>query len=206
LGEKNKLDSILTQFVRVIKDGKEVKMSKRKGVYFALDDLIDEVGRDAVRFIFSSYDAKSHINFDIDLAKERSEKNPVYYVQYAHARISSILRKSEIGKRGSTSLDQNGPKRSNLELLTHEKELSLIRELNKFPELIEEISQSYAAHKLPHYAIKLADKFHSFYDACRVIDEENPELSQARLNLVNAVRIVLAETLRLMGVNAPEKM
>jgi arginyl-tRNA synthetase len=88
----------------------------------------------------------------------------------------------------------------------HEKELSLIRELNKFPEVIEEISQSYAVHKLPYYVISLADKFHSFYNDCKVIDEENPELSSARLNLINAVRIVLAEALRLLGVNSPNKM
>ncbi len=178
LGYKSKLDFIITQFVRVIKDGKEVRMSKRKGVYFALDDLIEEVGKDAVRFIFLSYAPATHVNFDINLARERSEKNPVYYVQYAHARIFSILRKSEIGKRGSTSLDQIGPKISNLELLTYEKELSLMRELNKFPELISEIAESYEAHKLPHYAIKLADKFHAFYEKCRVINEENPELNK----------------------------
>jgi len=196
LGGKNKLDGILSQFVRVLQDGKEVKMSKRRGVYFALDDLIDEVGKDAVRFIFTSYASSSHINFDINLAKERSEKNPVFYVQYAHARISSILRKAE-----SFDLEIE-----NLQLLTHEKEMSLIKELNKFPELVEEISQNYEVHRLPHYAIKLADKFHSFYNACKVLDSENPELSKARLALVSAVKIVLAETLRLIGVNAPEKM
>ena len=94
----------------------------------------------------------------------------------------------------------------NLSLLTNEKELSLIKELNKFPELVKEIAETYEVHKLPHYAIGLADKFHSFYDKCRVVDEENPELTGARLELVKAVRIVLAETLRLMGISAPEKM
>jgi len=201
LGEKGKLDLIMTQIVRVIKDGEEVKMSKRKGVYFALDDLIDEVGKDAVRFIFSSYAPTSHINFDINVATERSEKNPVFYVQYAHARIFSILSKAE-----NYGISNFQFPISNLSILTHEKELSLIRELNKFPELVEEISQSYEVHKLPHYAIGLADKFHSFYAVCRVIDEENPELTKARLLLVNAVKIVLAETLALIGVSAPESM
>jgi arginyl-tRNA synthetase len=141
------------------------------------------------------------MNFDLGLAKERSSKNPVFYVQYAHARICSILEKSKDTKykgQDTNSLD--------LSLLNHEKELSLIKELNKFPELVEEISQSYAVHKLPQYAVKLADKFHSFYDACKVIDESNPELSGARLSLATAVRIVLKETLDLIGVEAPEKM
>lgn len=224
LGEKNKLNYILNQFVRIIKDGQEVKMSKRKGVYFAMDDLIEEVGIDAVRFIFLSYTPHTHINFDINLAKEQSEKNPVYYVQYAHARIQSILVKaksveSESRKKPPLSSGhlplaclparQGKEERigvANLKLLTHEKELDLIKELNKFPELIEEISKSYEVHKLPHYAIRLADKFHSFYAECQVINENNSELSLARQGLVNAVRITLAETLRLMGVSAPKCM
>jgi len=145
------------------------------------------------------YSPDTHMNFDLGLAKERSEKNPVYYVQYAHARIHSILAKAKNAKRKTKNY-------GSLSLLTHEKELSLIRELNKFPELIEEIAESYEVHKLPHYAVKLADKFHSFYDECRVIDEKNPELSAARHALINAVRIVLAEALRLMGISAPSKM
>jgi len=191
-------DYIMTQMVKVIKDGQEVKMSKRKGVYFALDDLIDEVGRDAVRFIFLSYSPSNHINFDINLAKEKSDKNPVYYVQYAHARIASILRKA---KDLNFKFDE-----SDLSRLVHPKELSLARELAKFPDLIEDISVSYEVHRLPFYAMKLADKFHSFYNDCKVLDEKNSELTRARLNLVNAVRIVLAETLDLMGISAPEKM
>jgi arginyl-tRNA synthetase len=202
---KENVKFIIVQLVRLVKDGKEARMSKRAGNVVYIDELIDEVGYDVTRFFFLMYSPDTHMNFDLGLARERSEKNPVYYVQYAHARISSILQKSQI-KRGSTSLDLNDQKRSNLDLLTHEKELSLIKELNKFPELIEEIAENYEVHKLPHYAIGLADKFHSFYDQCRVIDEANPELSSARLELVKAVRIVLAETLRLMGINAPDKM
>jgi arginyl-tRNA synthetase len=198
LGEKNKFYPMLTQFVRVLKDGKEVKMSKRKGTYYALDDLIEEVGKDAARFIFSSYAPGSHINFDIDLAKERSEKNPVFYVQYAHARICSILQKAK-----EKNIDF---KNTDLSQLTGEKELSLRKELNVFPKLVEEISESYDVHGLPHCAIKLADKFHSFYNDHRVIDEADLGTTQARLMLVNAVRIVLQETLRLIGVDAPEKM
>jgi arginyl-tRNA synthetase len=199
LGGGNKLDFIVTQLVRIIKDGKEVRMSKRKGVYFAMDDLIEEVGKDAVRFIFLSYAPTSHVNFDIDLAKEHSEKNPVYYVQYAYARIHSILAKVKSEKLKVKSL-------GDFSLLIHKKELSLIKELNKFPELIQELSETYEVHKLPHYAMRLADKFHSFYDQCQVIDEENPEMTGARLELVKAVKIVLGETLRLMGISAPDRM
>lgn len=209
-------------------------MSSRKGNIVLARDLIDKITEQvkikfpespdplpialgALKFSMLKYSAGSKIEFDIEESvKLEGATGP--YVQYAHARISSILRKAEIF-RSSASSDQNdqkkpsfefgsstSKKRSNLELLTHEKELSLIKELNKFPELVEEIAQNYEVHKLPHYAIKLADKFHSFYNDCRVIDAENPKLTDARLNLVNAVRIVLAETLRLIGVNAPEKM
>jgi len=192
-------------------------MSSRKGNIILAKELIDKIIKQvkikfpespdpssialgALKFYMLKYSAGSKIEFDIDESVALDGATGPY-VQYAHARISSILKKAKAGFGGSTSKE-----RLDLGLLTHEKELSLIKELNKFPELVEEISQSYEVHKLPHYTIKLADKFHSFYDACRVIDEENPELSKARLNLVNAVRIVLAEALRLIGVNAPERM
>jgi arginyl-tRNA synthetase len=139
------------------------------------------------------------MNFDLGLAKERSQKNPVYYVQYAYARVCSIQRVQSEEGLGSD-------KKTDLSLLVHEKELSLIKELDKFPRLIEEITESYEVHKLPHFAIKLADKFHSFYGACKVMDSENVELSLARLALVNAFGIVMKETLDLIGVEAPEKM
>jgi arginyl-tRNA synthetase len=199
--KKEQIKFIIVQLVRLIKDGKEARMSKRAGNVVYIDDLIDEIGIDAARFFFLMYSPDTHMNFDLDLAKERSQKNPVYYVQYAHARISSILEKAKDtrDKKQETNI-------ANLTLLSHEKELSLIRELNKFPELIEEIAESYEVHKLPQYAIRLADKFHSFYDTCRVIDEGNKDLTESRLLLVNAVRIVLLETLNLIGVSAPAKM
>jgi arginyl-tRNA synthetase len=199
LGYENKLDVILTQFVRVMKDGQEMKMSKRAGTYVSVDDLIEEVGKDATRFFFLMHSADTHMNFDLDLAKERSEKNPVYYVQYAHARIYSILKKA----KEISGLEVRPPlRRGNL----HEKERALLFEIIKFPDLIEEISKNYAVHYLPQYAIGLADKFHSFYNECRVIDENNPELTSTRLELVKAVKIVLAEVLRIMGVSAPQRM
>lgn len=195
LGFSGDVRFLIAQLVRLVKDGKEVRMSKRAGNVIYIDDLIDEVGHDVARFFFLMYSPDTHMNFDLGLAKERSQKNPIFYVQYAHARICSILSKA-----------QNVTSDARIDLLIHEKELSLIKELNKFPELVEEISESYEIHKLPHYAMKLADKFHSFYDSCRVIDEKNTELTKARLLLVNAVRIVLSETLKLIGVSAPEKM
>ena len=196
--KKEQIKFIIVQLVRLVKDGKEARMSKRAGNVVYIDDLIEEIGHDVTRFFFLMYSPDTHMNFDLGLAKERSQKNPVYYVQYAYARICSILAKVESRKSKVESID--------LSLLIHEKELSLIKELNKFPELVEEISSSYEVHRLPQYAIKLADKFHSFYDVCRVIDEENSELTKSRLLLVNAVRIVLSETLELIGVDRPEHM
>jgi len=147
---KEKIRFEIVQLVRLVKDGKEVRMSKRAGNVVYIDDLIDELGRDVVRFFFLLYSPDTHMNFDMGLAAERSQKNPVFYVQYAHARTCSILEKA----KGIKGLRGEKREAEALELLTHEKELSLIKELNKFPELVEEISQSYAVHKLPHYAIK----------------------------------------------------
>lgn len=198
LGRSGALDIVITQMVRIIKDGSEIKMSKRKGVYYALDDLLEEVGSDAVRFIFTSYASTSHINFDINLALERSDKNPVYYVQYAHARLASILKKARESDLGSSV--------NRLDMLAHEKELSLLRTLGVFPDVVRHVATTYETHRLPRYATTLADKFHSFYGACRVVDCGDAELAGARLALCSATKNVLAETLRLIGVNAPEKM
>jgi arginyl-tRNA synthetase len=197
---ENKLEVILTQFVRVLKNGKEMKMSKRAGTYVSVDDLIDEVGKDATRFFFLLHSADTHMNFDLDLAKEKSEKNPVYYVQYAHARISSILRKADDLKS-----DLRSVLRYELRKM-HEKERVLIFELLKFPDLVEEVSQNYAVHYLPQYVMRLADKLHNFYEQCRVIDESDLETTAWRLEIIKAAQIVLAETLRLMGITAPSRM
>lgn len=138
------------------------------------------------------------MNFDLGLAEEHSQKNPVFYVQYAHARLASILRKAEEEKLNMAN--------ANLSLLVHPKERELIRELLFFPELVETISNNKAVHGLPQFAIRLADKLHSFYDRCRVLDSENKRLSAARLQLILAAKITLSETLNLMGIAAPEKM
>ncbi len=197
LGFTGDIRFLIVQLVKVVKDGVEVRMSKRAGNVITIDELIETVGHDVARFFFLMYAPETHMNFDLGLAEERSQKNPVYYVQYAHARLSSILRKAEEeGISGS----------GDLSLLVHAKERELIRELMFFPELVETVATDYSVHKLPQYAMKLADKFHSFYDACRVIESEQKELTMARLELVRATRIVLAETLTLMGISAPETM
>lgn len=198
LGFSGEVRFLIVQLVKVVKDGVEVRMSKRAGNVITIDELIDTVGHDVARFFFLMYAPETHMNFDLGLAEEHSQKNPVFYVQYAHARLCSILRKAE--EEGITSTE------GDLMFLTHEKEHSLIRELMFFPELIDTVASEFSVHKLPQYAMKLADKFHSFYDACRVIDAENVPLTQARLQLIQATKRVLAETLSLMGISAPEKM
>jgi arginyl-tRNA synthetase len=198
LGFAGKFDFVFVQLVKLMKDGEEVRMSKRAGNVVTIDELVEAVGADVTRFFFLMYAPDTHMNFDLGLAEERSQKNPVFYVQYAHARLASVLRKAE--EEGFIGEE------ANLSLLVHPKERELMRELLFFPELIEEIADDYAVHKLPQYAIRLSDKLHSFYDACRVLDAENKALSLSRLELIKAVKVVLAETLHLMSITAPEKM
>lgn len=197
LGFEGEIRFVMVQLVKLVKDGKEVRMSKRAGNVVFVDDIVDSVSHDVARFFFLMYAPDTHMNFDMGLAQERSQKNPVFYVQYAYARMCSILQKaSEI---------EAAPK-IDLTLLKHEKEIALIREMMLFPELLQGISRELDVHKLPHYAIRLADRFHSFYNDCQVIDESNLDLTMARLELLKAVKIVLGEALQLIGVSAPEKM
>lgn len=197
LGCVDKFEIIMHQFVRIVAGGKEVRMSKRAGNYITVDDLLAEVGKDVYRFFMLGYAADTHLTFDLDLAKERSQKNPVYYVQYAYARIASILRKSQI---------LNPKSQTNSQLLNNPEELELIKKLIGLPDLIEEIVGDYQVQKLPFYAVKLADAFHRFYENCPVLQAENDELKAARLKLLKATQIVLKNTLALMGISAPEKM
>ncbi|EKD56706.1 MAG: hypothetical protein ACD_58C00118G0005 [uncultured bacterium] len=215
LGFNDKFDIIVHQFVRVMKDGKEVRMSKRAGNFVLVDDVLKEIGKDAYRFFMLSYPANTHMNFDLSLAIERSQKNPVYYVQYAYARIASILSKSQTSNIKSqinskseipNSKLNHKSKIINLKLLNLGYELDLIKTLIKLPELIEEIAGDYQVYRLTHYAREIADKFHTFYENCKVIDDENPNVTQARLALCQATKIVLKNTFDLMGISAPEKM
>lgn len=198
LGHKDKLEVVLLQFVTVVKDGKPVKMSKRLGTAITMDDLLDELSVDVVRFFFLQKSANTHLNFDMNLAKEQSEKNPVFYVQYAYARIASILRSAG----GSVKRPKGS---AGFVLLNHEKELDLLRQICRLPEIIEETAKDYQVHRLTQYSMELATAFHQFYNECHVlIDDE--KLKQARLGLLIATRIALKNTLDLLGVSAPEKM
>ena len=193
---KEQINIIVMQLVRLIREGQEVRMAKRTGTYVTLDELIDEVGLDVTRFFFLARGADTHLNFDLALAKKQSEDNPVYYIQYAHARICSILAKSKIKAKASVV---------DYKLLCHPSELGLIKQLIKLPEIIEDTARDYQVQRLPQYATDLATAFHQFYRDCQVLSE-NIHLAQARLSLVSATQIVLKNTLSLMGISAPEKM
>lgn len=192
LGYKGDLDILILQLVTL--KGRE-KISKRKGNVITLNDLVDEIGLDVARFIYLQKSLATHMEIDLNLAKEQSEKNPVYYTQYAYARIHSILTKSKI----------KNPSSKNLELLNHPSELNLIKELIRFLEIIEDIARDYQVQRLPQYAMELATSFHQFYRDCQVISEDK-NLTQVRLSLVLATKIVLKNTLSLMGISAPERM
>ena len=199
LGYKGKLKIILHQFITLLEKGEKKKMSKRKGVYVTMDELLEEVGLDIVRFFFLQKSINTHLNFDLDLAKQQSEKNPVYYVQYAYARICSILKKLKV-KNEKLKVPVK-----NLKLLNHQSEIGLIKQLIKFPEIIEDVAKDYQVQKLPRYAQELAQVFHQFYGDCRVLTEDK-KLSGARLNLISSTKIVLKNVLDVMGISAPEKM
>lgn len=209
LGYEEKFDILVHQFVRIVKDGKEVRMSKREGNFILVDDLLTEVGKDVYRFFMLEYAPNSHLTFDLELAKKQSQKNPVYYVQYAYARIASILAKSEalnpkcMPEGETNSKSQKACLKAKLEKL---EEIALIKQLIKLPELVEEIVGDYQVQKLPNYARTLADSFHRFYEKCPVIKSGSDELTSARLELLKATQIVLKNTLDLMGISAPEKM
>ena len=191
---------LIYQFVTLRRGGEAVRMSKRTGEFVTLDELIDEVGADAVRFMLITQSANTTMDFDLDLAKKQSEENPVYYVQYAHARIASILKHA--ADLGATS--EGG----DVSLLTHPAELDLIRAMLRLPEVIELAANNLEPHHLPHYAIELAGIFHTFYKQCRVVssDPADATITRARLKLVAAAQIALARMLGLMGVRAPETM
>ena len=178
---------------------REIKMSKRAGTFVALEDLLEDLEPDAVRFLMLARSNEQAIELDLDLAREQSSDNPVYYVQYGHARIASILRLAV--ERGFGDHDAGEVGR-----LVHPLELALLREILRLPEVIEQVIAFRAPHHLPHYAQGLARCFHAFYHDCQVLDAEAPELSRARLKLVDASRIALARVLDLMGMSAPERM
>ncbi len=192
-----RLEVIISQMVTLRRGDELVRISKRSGDIITLREVVDEVGADACRFFFASRSADSQMDFDLELAKKQSADNPVYYVQYAHARIASILRLAQ--QRGIDYAD------GDVSLLTTEPELTLIRKMLLLPEMVEVVAHTLEPHHLAYYAQDLATVFHSFYKQCRVVSQ-NEALTKARLKLVEAAKIVLARTLHLMGMTAPERM
>ena len=211
-GYPDALEVVLGQLVTLFRNGQQVRMSKRTGEMITFRELIDEVGVDATRYMMLSKSSDQSIDFDIEVAKKKDASNPVYYVQYAHARICSILRKAAQARGIETegisvddlvsALAVDG---TDLSILTHESELELMRKMSDFTDLVAGAARDRAPFRLTHYAQDLAALFHSFYTNCRVIGE-GQEIEQARLALADSARIVLALALGLLGVSAPERM
>ena len=211
-GYPDALEVVLGQLVNLLRDGEPVRMSKRTGEMVTFQELIDEVGVDATRYLMLSKSADQAIDFDIEVAKKQDSSNPVYYVQYAHARICSILRKA--GEARGMNVESAGIEEIVAELglddidlspLAHESELALMRKMADFSDLVAGAARDRAPFRLTHYAQELAGLFHSFYGNCHVLGEEE-SVEKARLALVDSTRIVLALSLDLLGVSAPERM
>lgn len=200
------LSVMLIQLVKLWKSGQEMKMSKRAGSYVTLEELLAEVGVDAARFVFLTKSHDSSLDFDVDLVKKQESDNPVYYVQYAHARICSIFRKAE-----ESHLERLPVGRTGLDRLTLEEETGLIRAMAEFPMLLQDICRALEPHRLTYYLTDLAARFHKYFNLgtkhqdCRVVGDD-ALLSQQRLHLVEAIRITLSNGLRLLGVASPERM
>jgi arginyl-tRNA synthetase len=196
--DPDRVEVILHQFVTLVRGGEPVKMSTRRATYVTLDELIDEVGADVARFFFLMRSSDTHLHFDLELAKEASDKNPVFYLQYAHARICSIIDKAEdVGFSYDEAPD--------LSLLTHEAETDLIKELLRFPTLLQQAAEARAPHFVPPYLRDVATAFSQFYDRCRIIGEED-DLATARMHLALATKTVLKNGLTVLGISAPRQM
>ena len=191
------LDIIIHQLVTLTRGGDIVRLSKRTGEIITLREVVEEVGPDACRYFFLARAADSHMDFDLELAQRQTVENPVYYVQYAHARVAGIL--AFAAERAIDYAD------GDISLLTHPAEMALVRKMLLLPELVEGIARTLEPHHLPHYAVELATVFHDFYEKCRVVSDDEP-LTKARLKLAAACKTALARTLNLMGVSAPERM
>jgi arginyl-tRNA synthetase len=198
--DPDKLEVLIFQVVRLFSGGELVMMSKRRGDLVPLSELVKEVGRDAARYFLLMRSADSSLDFDLELAKQQSSENPVYYVQYAHARICSILRSA-----AEEGTECPSAEKTDLSHLSHPSEIELIRKLAEWPEEVERAADLREPHRLTAYATELAAIFHAFYRDCRVLGEQS-ELTAARLVLVQAARITLANVLKMMGVSAPERM
>lgn len=201
--DTSKIKVIIHQMVTFVQEGKPVKMSKRSDNVYYLDDLLDDVGEDVAQFFFVMRSANTHLDFDVKLAKEQSEKNPVFYLQYAHARICGILRNAE----GTLAdFDKIKTEELNFNLLKEPEEIELIKTLTYFPEVVEGAALNYEPHKIINYLNELAENFHKFYHNHRVLNEEAKELSYTRLKLCETVKTVLKNGFSIIGINAPERM
>lgn len=196
--DTNPIKVLIHQFVTLLKGGEKVKMSTRQANFVTLDELINEVGGDVVRYFFIMRSMNSHLNFDLDLAADQSEKNPVYYIQYAHARISNIINN---GKSKHIDIDGNFDSR----LLVNTAEISLIKSLYEFPEIMKKTLNTLEPQSIANHLHDIASEFHKFYAKCRVITDDI-ELTKSRIHLIKSVKIVLANGLNILGIQAPEKM
>ena len=188
---------LLYQFVTLLRGGEKIKMSTRKATFISLDDLVDEVGVDVVRYFFVMRGINTHLNFDLDLAADQSDKNPVYYLQYAHARICNIINRIE-----SQGKDLNVYNQS---LLTHECEIVLLKQLELFPNIVLSALDSLEPQIIASYLQVTATKFHKYYANCRIINEDE-DLTLSRIALARATKNILNSGLSILGINAPEKM
>jgi len=192
----NHINVLLYQFVTLLRDGEKIKMSTRKANFITLDELIDEVGADVVRYFFVMRGSNTHLNFDLDLAADQSDKNPVYYLQYAHARICNIIKRND---ENENTIDYNP------ELLEHDLEIDLLKKLEQFPIIVRSALDSLEPQSVANYLQEIAGKFHKYYANCRIIGEEK-ELTQSRIALIGATKNVINNGLNLLGITAPEKM
>jgi arginyl-tRNA synthetase len=213
----DRFEIIIFQIVRFLKDGKPAPMRKRDGNIYELSDLIDEIGsnaspnaskeeqqrigRDVSRFFYLMRSHDTHMDFDIDLATKQSDENPVFYAQYAHARICSVLAKAA---EAGFVISEETP--ANLALLTNPRELALIKKILDLPMEVARCAKDYGVHRLTTFAVELGRTYHHFYDVCRVVQPDEPELSLARVALCNAAAIGLKATFELLGISAPERM
>ncbi|MBI5665740.1 MAG: arginine--tRNA ligase, partial [Nitrospirae bacterium] len=200
---KDKFKVILIQMVSLLRHGQPVQMSKRAGEFITLREVIDEVGPDITKFIFLTRKADSQLEFDIDVAKEQSAENPVFYVQYAFARISSLFRQAE--EKGVKGQGSGGKGTNDLSALIEDEEILLIKKLLQYPMVFEGAALACEPHRITYYLQELAGVFHAYYYKHRIISDDN-RLSLARLSLCEGVKIVLEEGLKLLGVSAPERM
>ena len=198
LGFPDKVDVLISGQITLMREREQVSMSKRAGNIETLDDILDEVGNDAARFFFVMLAPESPLTFDLALAVARNDENPVYYVQYGHARIASVLRNA--GDAASAA-----PSEAALGTLVHPTEIALIRRLVEFPRVVENVAKQLAPHRLARYARDVAADFHAFYTECKILTDD-PQTREARLALCVATKNVLAATLGILGVSAPDSM